>query len=277
MGAVHLSVADLARSTAYYESAIGLRVHDRVDGRARRGRAAKTCSSSREESGARPALGSASLSTTSCCWCSEREDLARWLAHAAREEVPIGAASPTTTSARRSTSPTLTSTGWRSTGTAAEVWEGQVSERMTTLPLDVGDLLGVLDDPRGRALRRPRVGDGHGPRAPARRGDHPATTAFYCDALGFALMAAFGARRRSVAGGCHHHVGANAWESRGRGGAARPATLEQMTVVLPAGADVERLAAAAAAVGAEPETREDGVLVGDPAGNPVLPAAGPAA
>jgi catechol 2,3-dioxygenase len=33
MGAVHLSVADLGRSIDYYESAIGLRVHQRDGGR----------------------------------------------------------------------------------------------------------------------------------------------------------------------------------------------------------------------------------------------------
>ena len=37
MGAVHLSVADLARSIDYYESAIGLRVHARDGGVARLG------------------------------------------------------------------------------------------------------------------------------------------------------------------------------------------------------------------------------------------------
>ena len=44
MGAVHLTVADLARSLEYYESAIGLRVHSRDDGRAHSAPAVRTCS-----------------------------------------------------------------------------------------------------------------------------------------------------------------------------------------------------------------------------------------
>ena len=43
-----------------------------------------------------------------------------------------------------------------------------------------------------------------------------------------------------------------------------------MTIVLPEAVDVERLAHEAAAVGAEPERRHDGVLVRDASGNPVL-------
>ena len=107
---------------------------------------------------------------------------------------------------------------------------------MTTLPLDVGDLLGVLDDPRSEPFDGLAGGTvmGH---VHLRVAEIPATTAFYCDALGFGLMAAFGAQASFMsAGGYHHHLGANTWESRGAG---RPppghATLEQVTIVLPDG------------------------------------------
>ena len=147
---------------------------------------------------------------------------------------------------------------------------------MTTLPLDVGDLLAVLGDPRSEPFDGLAGGTvmGH---VHLRVAEIPATTAFYCDALGFGLMAAFGAQASFMsAGGYHHHLGANTWESRGNG---RPppghATLEQVTIVLPQAADVARLAHEASAVGAEPERREDGVLVRDPSGNPVLLATRP--
>ena len=76
----------------------------------------------------------------------------------------------------------------------------------------------------------------------------------------------------ALRGGYHHHLGANTWESRGN---RRPppghATLEQVTIVLPEAVDVERLAHEAAAVGAPSRSaRDDGVLVRDPSGNPVL-------
>src|SRR3954454_22389677 len=107
----------------------------------------------------------------------------------------------------------------------------------------------------------------------------PATSGFYCDALGFALMAAFGAQAAFMsAGGYHHHVGANTWESRGAGQAPPGhATLERATIVLPTAADVDRLAGEVALLGPEPEPLGDGtgVLLHDPSGNPVaLTAAG---
>jgi catechol 2,3-dioxygenase len=91
--------------------------------------------------------------------------------------------------------------------------------------------------------------------------------------LGFGLMATFGAQAAFLsAGGYHHHVGANSWESAGRG-QPRPgsATLTRATVVLPSADDVERLAAAVAGAGTEPEPLGDGsgVLVRDPSGNPL--------
>jgi catechol 2,3-dioxygenase len=40
--------------------------------------------------------------------------------------------------------------------------------------------------------------------------------AFYCGVLGFALMARMGAQAAFIsAGGYHHHIGLNTWESRG--------------------------------------------------------------
>jgi len=149
---------------------------------------------------------------------------------------------------------------------------------MTTLPLDVGDLLGVLYDPRNDPFHGLADGTTMG-HVHLRVAEVPATVAFYCDALGFGLMAAFGAQAAFMsAGGYHHHLGANTWESRGHG---QPppgqATLEQATIVLPEAADVERLAHEAQQVGAEPERRDDGVFVRDPSGNPVLLTAEPAA
>jgi catechol 2,3-dioxygenase len=40
--------------------------------------------------------------------------------------------------------------------------------------------------------------------------------AFYCDVLGFELMTRFGEEAAFIsAGGYHHHIGLNTWESRG--------------------------------------------------------------
>jgi catechol 2,3-dioxygenase len=70
------------------------------------------------------------------------------------------------------------------------------------------------------------------------------------------------------AGGYHHHLGANTWESAG--GSPAPggtAALRHATVMLPDEAERDRLAAKAADNGFEVEDAADGPLVRDPSGN----------
>jgi catechol 2,3-dioxygenase len=86
------------------------------------------------------------------------------------------------------------------------------------------------------------------------------------------LMAQLGSAAAFLsAGGYHHHVGANAWESRGASPAPPgSAALRYATIVAPDLAERDRLVAAVAETGQEPEVRDDGVLVRDPSGNGLL-------
>ena len=271
VGTVHLSVADLGRSIAYYEEAIGLRVHRRDGDRVALGTGGEDLLVLREEPGALP-LPHASGLYHFALLVPERADLARWLAYVARERIPlVGMADHFVSEAIYLSDPDQhgIEVYW---DRPREVWEGKVDERMTTLPLDTSDLLGVLDDPRTEPFDALAAGTvmGH---IHLRVAEIPATAAFYCDALGFGLMAAFGAQAAFMsAGGYHHHLGANTWESRGAGQAPPGhATLERATVVLPAAEDVARLAHEVELLGQEPEELggERGVLVRDPSGNPV--------
>jgi len=88
LGAVHLTVSDLERSVGYYETAIGLVPLDRGDGRATLGVAARPLLVLVEERGARPAAGYTGLYHFALL-LPLRADLARWLAHAARDRVPL--------------------------------------------------------------------------------------------------------------------------------------------------------------------------------------------
>jgi catechol 2,3-dioxygenase len=278
VGTVHLSVSDLGRSIDYSEAAIGLRVHERAGDRAALGTGGEDLLALREEPGARPVRHASGLYHFALL-VPERVDLARWLAHAAREQVPlVGMSDHFVSEAVYLSDPDEhgIEVYW---DRPREVWEGQVGERMTTLPLDVSDLFGELDDPRTEppvtSLPTSTV-MGH---VHLRVAEIPATAAFYCDALGFALMAAFGAQAAFMsAGGYHHHVGANTWESRGAGPAPPGhATVERATLVLPTAGDVDRLAHEVEVLGQEPQPLDDGrgVLVRDPSGNPVaLTAAG---
>jgi catechol 2,3-dioxygenase len=59
----------------------------------------------------------------------------------------------------------------------------------------------------------PRVDIGH---VHLKVADIDRALGFYCDVLGFELMQRFGAQAAFVAaGGYHHHIGLNTWESRG--------------------------------------------------------------
>jgi len=124
------------------------------------------------------------------------------------------------------------------------VWEGRVGERLTTLPLDVGNLLGELDDPEPAPFDRLPDGTvmGH---VHLKVGAIPETVAFYRDVLGFGLMAQLGVQAAFLAaGGYHHHLGANTWESAGATPPpAGTAALRHATIVLPDEAERGRVLA----------------------------------
>ena len=197
VGAVHLTVGDLERSLDYYRDAIGLSVPSASDGGASLGAGGRELLVLVEEPGARPANGHTGLYHFALL-VPERADLAA-LARARRAR-PRAADRPLRSLRQRGDLPPrprpprdrdLLRTG------RASVWEGQVRERMTTLPLDV-------DEPPRRA-RRPRVGavrraagrHRDGPRPPEGRRRSPRRSRFYRDVLGFGLMAQLGPRRRS--------------------------------------------------------------------------------
>ena len=148
------------------------------------------------------------------------------------------------------------------------LWEGHVAQRLTTEPLDV-------ERPRARRRAR-RPFDGLPPatvmgHVHLQVADVPETNAFYADVLGFNVMASLGKQATFLsAGGYHHHLGANTWQSAGRPPAPEgTARLERATIVLPDAAALDRVAAQAERAGFAPEPLEEGgVGFRDPSGNP---------
>ena len=265
-GAVHLTVSDLVRSVRFYEWALGLRVHERSGGRAALGTGGEDLLVLVEEPAARPARGYTGLYHFALL-VPERTDLARWLAHAARERVPLtGLSDHFVSEAIYLDDPDHHGIEiyW---DRPRSVWEGQVSERLTTMPLDVASLLGELPDPANEPFAALAGGTvmGH---VHLRVADVPETIAFYRDTLGFGLMASIGSQAAFLsAGGYHHHLGANTWESQG----AKPAPegtarLRRATFLVPADA-LDRYADLG-------EPVDDGLLLQDPSGNPVVLTAG---
>ena len=267
MGAVHLTVSDLERSLAYYRSAIGLEVLEHADGRASLGAGGTELLGLVEEPGARPGTGYTGLYHFALL-VPRREQLAAWLAHAARDRVPlVGLSDHFVSEALYAADPDGHGIEiyW---DRPREVWEGEVAARLTTEPLDVDSLLGELDDPRTAPFDGLPAGTvmGH---VHFKVADIPATVAFYRDALGFDLMAQLGRHAAFLsAGGYHHHVGANTWESRG---APPPppgtAALRHATLTLPDAAARDAVLERLERHGHE---IADGPGVRDPSGNALL-------
>jgi catechol 2,3-dioxygenase len=272
-GAVHLTVSNLDRSLGYYESAVGLTLRERGADRAFLGVGGEDLLVLVEQPGATPARGYSGLYHFALL-LPTRVDLARWLAHAARDRVAlVGLSDHYVSEAIYLSDPDDHGIEiyW---DRPRERWEGQVAQRMTTLPLDTQSLLGELDDPAHESFERLPLGTvmGHVHLCVA---DTPRTIAFYRDVLGFGLMASLGAHAAFLsAGGYHHHIGANTWESAGAGQApAATASLRQATILLPNEVERDQLVARIADAGQEPAALGDGILVRDPSGNPIVLAA----
>jgi catechol 2,3-dioxygenase len=269
MGAVELSVSDLDRSLDYWQRVVGLRILDRENGNASLGTDTELVRLV-EEPGARPADGHTGLYHVALL-VPDRPSLARWLAHAARDETRLeGLSDHYVSEAIYLRDPDRHGVEIYA-DRPRELWEGQVMQRMTTLPIDVEDLLGELDDPGGEPFDGLPDGTSVG-HVHLRVADVQSTVDFYRDVLGMGLMAQLGPTAAFLsAGGYHHHIGGNTWESRGAGPAGPGfATLRHATIVAPDAAERDRLAARVADSGQEPEVQADGVLVRDPAQNPLL-------
>jgi catechol 2,3-dioxygenase len=267
IGAVHLTVSDLERSLGYYRDAVGLTLLDQGGGRAQLGADRDVLLVLVEDPNARPAARHTGLYHFALL-VPRRVDLARWLAHAAHDRVPLtGLSDHFVSEALYLSDPD---------GHGIEiywdrpraVWEGQVDVRMTTLPLDVDDVVGELEDPRtDRSSELPPgtvMGHVH-----LKVAAIPDTVAFYRDVLGFAVMAQLGSQAVFLsAGGYHHHIGANTWESAG---ASPPppgsAALRLASIVFETQAERDAVLARVEASGQDIVADDAGPTIRDPSGN----------
>jgi catechol 2,3-dioxygenase len=266
MGPVHLTVSDLERSLDYYRRVVGLDVLEQGAGRASLGADSTELLGLVEEQGAQPSDGYTGLYHFALL-VPDRPALARWLAHAVRDRVPLtGLSDHYVSEAIYLRDPDRHGIEIYA-DRPRELWEGQVGQRMTTEPLDVKDLLGEADGDFGGLPAGTTMGHVH-----LKVASIPQTVEFYRDVLGFDLVvervpqAAF-----LSAGGYHHHLGANTWESAD---APPPPTgsaaLRHATVVLPSAEARDEAVRRIADAGQEPEATATGTLVRDPSGNVVL-------
>lgn len=271
LGPVHVSVSELGRSIDYYRQAVGLELFGRADDHATLGAANRELLVLLEEPGAHPSYGYTGLYHFALL-VPNRVDLARWLAHAARDRIPlVGLSDHFVSEAIYLSHPDGHGIEIYSDRPPA-VWEGQVAARMTTRPLDVDSLLAELAGPASEPFEALPAGTvmGH---VHLKVAEISKTVAFYRDALGFALTAQLGAQAAFLSvGGYHHHIGANTWESAGATAPSEgTAALRQATIVVPnRGELLDRVAARLRQAGFAARQVDAGVEVRDPSGNPLL-------
>lgn len=262
LGAVRLQVADLARSLAFYEGVLGLRVVHHGAGEAslaaqRATSADHAADADRvlvalvEHPGARPMAprGRLGLYHTAIL-LPDRASLGRFVRHLAERGVRAGAGDHLVSEAFYLTDPD---------GLGVEVY----ADRPRATWRRVGRELMMATDPVDVAALVRDAGDAPWSGAPAGTtighvhlhvGDLQQAAAFYADGLGFdRLVWSYPGALFLGAGGYHHHLGTNTWAGPGaRPPAEGDARLLEWTVALPTDADVEAAAASLARAGHAP-------------------------
>jgi catechol 2,3-dioxygenase len=132
---------------------------------------------------------------------------------------------------------------------------------MVTLPLDLEDLLAQFQGDPG-ATTEPGTHIGH---VHLKVSNVPRAAAFYAEELGFSEQARIPSAAFLSAGGYHHHIGLNSWQSQdGQPASEGTPGLRHVTFAL---SDAEELAALERrieAVGGEPLRDGGGLSLRDP-------------
>jgi catechol 2,3-dioxygenase len=269
LGAVHLTVSDLGASREFWTQSVGLREREGGEpGVLALHAGGEDLVVLHAQPGARPVSGRTGLFHVAIL-LPTRADLADWLAHALRDQVPLSGLSDHWVSEAIY----LRDPDHHGIEIYADRPQGPAWERgMTTLPLAIRELLAEADEEAEGYAGMPqaaRIGHVH-----LHVSDLPASTAFYVDVLGFDRTTTFGDQADFwSAGGYHHHLAGNVWAGVGAP-APEPgsAALRHLTVVLPSPEEVERVATRAYEAGTKPLVgpNDRGVIVRDPSHNALL-------
>jgi catechol 2,3-dioxygenase len=272
MGTVRLTVSDLARSRAFYQEAIGLRGSDQEDGTVAFGVAGGApLVELRGDSSASALDRSATGLYHLAILLPSRLDLGFALGRLAQARWPLdGASDHLVSEALYLSDPD---------GNGIEIYrdrprdewrrvDGQLA--MSTLPLDLQGVLDEVQDAQAVPPLAPsgiRIGHVH-----LQVSDLAQAEEFYSGVLGFEVtVRGYPGALFVSAGGYHHHLGLNTWQSRG----AAPPTpggvgLRSFEIVVPAADELERLLARVREAGIEVGDDHGGSLIRDPSGHHLL-------
>ena len=266
IGRVRLQVSDLARSLAWYEGTLGLRVLERDASRAALGAHGDHAPLLEliERAGARPVPRRGLLGLYHVAiLLPDRRALGRFVAHLSRTQVRAGASDHLVSEALYLHDPD---------GLGIEVYADRPREEwrvrngeieMTTVPLDLGALVRAAGgEPWTGMPAGTRIGHVHLSVA-----DLATASAFYHGTLGFDRMVwSYPGALFMAAGGYHHHLGTNTWAAESPVAGEEDARLLEWELQLPAAADVDAAARAIERAGHGLDREGDAVTVRDPLG-----------
>jgi catechol 2,3-dioxygenase len=272
LGAVRLSVSDLARSRDFYERAIGLQASDQDDGTVALGvDPGRPLIELRGDSSA-PALNRRATGLYHLAiLLPTRRDLALAIVRLVQARWPLdGASDHLVSEALYLSDPDGNGieiyrdrprVEWRRSGDQLE---------MATLPLDLDDVMRELAPDGGFEQLAPvgtTIGHVH-----LQVADIAEAEAFYNGVLGFDVtVRGYPGALFMSAGGYHHHIGLNTWHSRGAPPTAPGSLgLRSFDVTLPNASELEWVVARVQAAAIHLEPFDHGALIRDPSGNGVV-------
>ena len=272
LGPVRLTVSDIDRSRAFYESAIGLRAGELEDGTFALGVPNGPSLIELKGDSSAPRLNRRATGLYHLAiLVPSRLDLAFALARLVQTRWPLdGASDHMVSEALYLSDPD---------GNGIEIYRDRPRSewrrdgdqlQMATLPLDLDDVIGELRSASELQVEVPgatRIGHVH-----LQVSELQGAEAFYNGVLGFDVMVrGYPGALFVSAGGYHHHIGLNTWHSAG--GAPAPAGsvgLRSFTIELPNGRELAAVLGRLEAAGIPVSREPDGAFVHDPFGNGVL-------
>jgi catechol 2,3-dioxygenase len=265
VGVVALAVADLERSVAFYTDVFGFTVFARDTATATLGIPGAPLLLLREHPGARrwPEHGATGLYHFAVL-VPTRADLGCWLRHWIEQTSHLpGQGDHLVSEALYLSDPD---------GNGIEIYRDRPRDawrwvngrvQMATDPVDIQGLLAEAAqraEPWNGLPAGTRIGHIH-----LQVGDIPQAEAFYHGVLGFDVVAQLPSALFVSAGGYHHHIGLNTWQSRGAGPApADTAGLRFFTLDFGSDAARDAVVARIRAAGIDCAQHEDVLVVHDP-------------
>ncbi len=269
LGYVHLTVRDLKKSIAFYQSVLGFKLHQQNGDTARLGGGGADLLILTENPSA-PIVRRATGLYHFAILVPSRVNLALVLKNIGDTDTPVQGFSDHLVSEAIYLAD-LDGNGievYRDRP-RSEWYDSNGNFRMASDPLDLRSLLGELDgkeDTWSGLDPKTVLGHMHLQIADVRRDQ-----AFYRDVLGFDVMMNMGSASFVSAGGYHHHIGMNIWNSAGAPPPPPDAVgLRYFTVQLPNRDGLSKTIDRVRNAGVPVDETESGLLVRDPSQNSVV-------